>query len=231
MGETSYAPIIGGDVLYVPSVSRQETRAETYDIWSKRDDRRLEAGDYLFKQGEAGRSVFRICGGLIETRAPLDAAYDIAIDFRGEGAVLGVTAVFGHGRHNFSARAATRVTFREISGEDFRRRVFDDRRVFRTSLSDAAASMDRCMALAGQLKLKSATQRLASFLLELVAVAENADDVRLPMTKVQLASYLGMAPESLSRCLKQLRDLSVTVTGDRVHIADPAIVRTFVEKV
>ncbi len=69
------------------------------------------------------------------------------------------------------------------------------------------------------LRLRTASQRLAVYLLHLVESA-GSEQARLPCDKKLLAARLGMTPESLSRAISELRNHGVNVRGDEVRITD-----------
>jgi len=78
---------------------------------------------------------------------------------------------------------------------------------------------------AKNLKMRTARERLAAYLLDLSAAAGGAAGFALPVEKRTLASYLGMTPENLSRALKSLQSDGVRVEGSRVILMDrPALV-------
>ncbi|AUH64258.1 helix-turn-helix domain-containing protein [Paracoccus zhejiangensis] len=70
------------------------------------------------------------------------------------------------------------------------------------------------------LKLRSARERLAAYLLKLSVRNGNAAGFALPYEKRLIASYLGITPESLSRALKALAAEGVHVQGTRVTLTD-----------
>lgn len=77
------------------------------------------------------------------------------------------------------------------------------------------------------LKLKSASERLALYLLGLTPRRDGAAVVRLPHNKTLIAARIGVRPETLSRAFAQLRGHGVTVEGHRVAIADAAALGRF----
>ena len=81
-----------------------------------------------------------------------------------------------------------------------------------------------------QIKVLSAPQRIADFLIDQCAQREGACTVELPYEKSLIASRLGMKPESFSRALKRLRPLGVTVQREKASIADLRVLMRFVEK-
>ncbi len=80
-----------------------------------------------------------------------------------------------------------------------------------------------------QIKILSAPQRLADFLIRLSSVREGPAEIELPYEKSLIASRLGMKPESLSRALAKLRPLGVSVDRERVSIVDMRLLLQFVE--
>ncbi|WCR10456.1 helix-turn-helix domain-containing protein [Paracoccus stylophorae] len=72
------------------------------------------------------------------------------------------------------------------------------------------------------LKLRSSRERLAAYLLALSDELGGAAGFTLPHEKRLIASYLGMTPESLSRCFKSLSRDGVHVAGARVTLTDRA---------
>ncbi len=77
------------------------------------------------------------------------------------------------------------------------------------------------------LRLRTASQRLALYLLHLVENGAPGQATRLPCDKKLLAARLGMTPESLSRAIAELRRHGVDVRGDEVRITDLAELRDF----
>lgn len=72
------------------------------------------------------------------------------------------------------------------------------------------------------MKLRSARERLAAYILYQSQLAGGADEVDLPVEKRHLALYLGMTPENLSRTLRALHDAGARTDGTRIHITDRA---------
>lgn len=73
---------------------------------------------------------------------------------------------------------------------------------------------------AKNLKLRSSRERLAAYLLKLSADLGGAAGFSLPHEKRLIASYLGITPESLSRCFKNLASQGVHIAGAHVTITD-----------
>lgn len=65
----------------------------------------------------------------------------------------------------------------------------------------------------GELKMKTAAERLAAYILSLTDRGSGSAEIRLPLEKRILALELGMQPETLSRALLKLQALGVRYRG------------------
>ncbi len=77
------------------------------------------------------------------------------------------------------------------------------------------------------LRLRTAAQRLAVYLLRLVESEGHDQGAHLPHDKKLLADRLGMTPESFSRAIAELRQHGVDVRGEDVRITDADELRQF----
>jgi CRP-like cAMP-binding protein len=81
-----------------------------------------------------------------------------------------------------------------------------------------------------QMKVRSGTQRIAQFILNLLPEPKAGPAAcKLPFEKAVLASQLGMRPESFSRALARLRAQGITVEKETVHVADIVRLRRFID--
>src|SRR3569623_1709321 len=87
------------------------------------------------------------------------------------------------------------------------------------------ARMQARLVLLGRL---SANERLASFLVDLMDRQENDDVINLPMQRSDIADYLGLTFETVSRVLRVLKDKSIirVSTVDRIDVLDTDALRT-----
>lgn len=77
------------------------------------------------------------------------------------------------------------------------------------------------------LRLRTAAQRLALYLLRLVESEGDNQGASLPHDKKLLADRLGMTPESFSRAIAELRQHGVDVRGEEVRITNTEELRQF----
>lgn len=104
------------------------------------------------------------------------------------------------------------------------------REISRVVLAAASGQFNAMIGHIEQLKVKSGTQRLSEFLLDICQVETGGAEVDLPYEKTVLAARLGMKPESLSRSFRRLKDLGVTSKVRQVSIRDVSVLRHFAQE-
>ncbi|APV52051.1 hypothetical protein BWI17_21690 [Betaproteobacteria bacterium GR16-43] len=190
--------------------------------------RRLERGQVLFAAGSRQDSMFAVRAGFLKTLAPAGGSEHV-VQFLMPGDVAGLEG-FGPRMHAGSAVALEKSEVCEIS---LRRAQ---------SLSDAfphvAAHLRRLLgrqlastqAHAAALAHLSAPQRLAAFLVDCARRWSErgfaSDHFRLPMERREIADYLGLTIETVSRLLTEFRARGwISVAGREVRIHDAHALR------
>lgn len=119
-----------------------------------------------------------------------------------------------------SARTLEKSRIALLPSQDVRA-IFDNDSAFaRAMVTELAQCYRAVVKNTKDLKLRTSLERLANYLLRQHLRTESAEfDLR--MEKRQLASFLGMTPENLSRAFKGLEPYGVKVAGNRITIGDP----------
>lgn len=186
---------------------------------------KLAPGQVLFHQGDPATRVFTLTKGMLKLYRLLADGRRQVTGFMQPGDFLGISI---DDEHAFSAEAlepAQLCWFPRNRFDDF---VEDhgamERELYRMAAHELAAAQQQ-LVLLGR---KTATERLASFLLAFAARADGPQDpgtdvVRLPMSRSDIADYLGLTKETVSRVISALRrDRVIRLQAlDRVEIVDP----------
>jgi CRP/FNR family nitrogen fixation transcriptional regulator len=111
-------------------------------------------------------------------------------------------------KHRFTAEALVETVARLIKRESLQLVAARDAVVSRNLLSMITRNLEHAenhMLLLGR---KTAVERVAAFLLEMDC-RTGADKMSLPMTRLDIADYLGLTFETVSRALSHLRKAGV----------------------
>jgi CRP/FNR family transcriptional regulator, anaerobic regulatory protein len=131
------------------------------------------------------------------------------------------------GRHNFSADAIGAVTVCQFAKAPFGRFIEDRlhllRRINELAIRELNQARDH-MVLLGR---RSADEKVAAFLLgwreRLVSLKAASDTVPLPMSRQDIADYLGLTIETVSRTFTKLeRHGVIEIIHGGISLLDPA---------
>lgn len=184
----------------------------------------LQAGQPLFHEGDEVKQVFNVTEGALKIYKLLADGRRQVMGFMFPGDFLGLSI---SDEHAFTAEALENTHMCRFS-----RSRFDDfvdghigleRELYTLAANELAAAQAQ-MVLLGR---KSANERLATFFLDLLRRKERlggapATTVDLPMSRSDIADYLGLTKETVSRVLAQLksRRLIRLVTLNQIEILD-----------
>jgi CRP/FNR family transcriptional regulator len=168
---------------------------------------RLKPEQSAFHEGDPAKRVFMVTHGALKLYTLLADGRRQITGFMFPGDFLGISI---DEEYAFTVEALQDTELWWFSREAFDRFISDNPKVERELYRLAAhelAEAQRQMVLLGR---KAAAERLASFFLALLERAERASghpETRfdLPMSRVDIADYLGLTKETVSRMLAHLR--------------------------
>lgn len=169
------------------------------ELWAERGrDRRLEAGETLFRSGDAVRRLYRVVDGLIALVRPLPHGADLVIQRARAGTIIAEASLFADTYHcDAVARGAARVADVSVDQvNDLLQRRPDLARALACHL---AAEVQRARARAEIASLKTVAMRLDAWL-----ALEDGD---LPPRGRwrEVAAEIGVSPEAFYRELATRR--------------------------
>jgi CRP/FNR family transcriptional activator FtrB len=180
----------------------------------------LPKGAVLFNQGDMPEFVHIVLSGRVALTSENPGLGPTVIEFFPAGEIFVAPAAMLDAPYLIGARVIEDSRILMIPAEIFRRALATEH-AFALAMARALARHWRLLVRQiKELKLKSASQRLGSYLIALAPHRAGAATVRLLEERQLLAARLGMTPESLSRAFAQLAALGVQSRGKQIHIAD-----------
>ncbi len=192
----------------------------------------FSARDPIIDEGEAANFLFNITAGTVRLYKLLPDGRRQITGFLSAGDFLGIAM---NEIYPYSAEAVDKVTVCR-----FRRRKLEnlldelphlEKRLLGLASNELAQAQDQ-MVLLGR---KTAKEKLVSFLLALSkrqeAIGFGLSPVALPMSRADIADYLGLTTETVSRTFSNLRR-SQTIRierGGKVALPDPVVLETIAE--
>jgi CRP-like cAMP-binding protein len=191
--------------------------------------RKYEKGTMLFHQGEPATAFFIILDGWVKIYRTTSDGLEVVLHVFKRGETFAEAAMFLGGRYPASAETVAPSRLLKIDGETFRARIKERPELAMSMLASASYQLKMLVEQIEQIKVRSAPQRIADFMIRIAPSREGPVVLELPFEKSLLANRLGMKPESFSRALARLRAHGVTVDREIINIADVGRLVSFVE--
>lgn len=184
----------------------------------------LRPGQTLFHEGDPATRVFNLTRGTLKLYKLLPDGRRQVTGFMFPGDFLGITL---DDEHAFTVEALEEAQLcwfpRTRFGEFLEQHFHLERALFRVAAHELAAAQLQ-MVLLGR---KSAIERVASFFMNLLerserVAGEKVGVIDLPMSRLDIADYLGLTKETVSRVLATLKDRKLVrlLTLDRIQLLD-----------
>jgi len=172
------------------------------EILSNQSTRKLDPGQHLYHQGDDDRNIYKIESGMVRLYRILHDGRRQIISLRFAGDILGFEAA---AERQCSAEAITPVRMRSLDENNTYRRVRDDPAIAPQLLSLLSQELESARDQIAVLNRRSAIEKLAAFILELHRRQGECGSVEIPMSRNDIADFLGLTIETVSRNLTKLR--------------------------
>lgn len=182
------------------------------------------AGETVFSEEDITSSFYNVLDGVMRLYKLLPDGRRQIVGFALPGDFLGMNM---SGRHNFSADAIGAVTVCQFAKVPFGRFIEDRphllKRINELAVRELSQARDH-MVLLGR---RSADEKVATFLLawreRLLSFNEPSDTVPLPMSRQDIADYLGLTIETVSRTFTKLeRHGAIEIIHGGISLIDAA---------
>ena len=167
--------------------------------------RRLQAGEVMFAEGDEADAIYEVVRGTLKLYKLLPDGRRQVTGFLSAGHLVGLAH---ENLYLYTAEAITAVTVCRYPRVRFDRLVEEvpgfARRLLAATSDELRAAQDQ-MVLLGR---KAAEEKVASFLHTMGRQrggGEDPDEVLLPMSRSDIADYLGLTIETVSRTLSKLK--------------------------
>lgn len=203
--------------------------ALTRSLVRNRGPRRYERGDEVFQQGEPADAFFIVLEGWIKLFREMPTGDHVVVAIFAAGETFAEAAMFLGGRYPVSAEAVSPARLLRIDGQSLRSAILQSPQIAFDMLAAASVHLKQLVEQIEQLKVQSAPERIADFLLAQTSVRRGPAKIALPYEKSLIANRLGMKPESFSRALARLREVGVVVDREAVSVEEVARLVSFIE--
>ncbi|HEB82498.1 MAG TPA: fumarate/nitrate reduction transcriptional regulator Fnr [Gammaproteobacteria bacterium] len=180
----------------------------------------LHKGDFLYRDGDENVAIYAVRSGCVKTMTESPNGEEQIVGFHLPGELLGLDG-FGEGVHTCNALALETSSVCELPLEKLEHLCHELpglQKQMRRIMGKEVASDHQLLLLLGKM---TAEERLASFLLSLSSRMHERhwkeNEFNLSMPRQDIANYLGMAVETVSRLFATFQSENI-IQVDRRHI-------------
>lgn len=159
----------------------------------------------LYHQGDSANDFYRVNSGVVMVYRLLENSQRQISGFYTEGDFFGLSS---DGVHHDSAVTVTTSNIVSLTMTDVRHNTDLQRELFETTCGQLESAQN----LITTLTKKTASEKVASFLVMLAdrqKPSSESFEIRLPMSRLDIADYLGLTIETVSRRLTALKSQGV----------------------
>jgi CRP/FNR family transcriptional regulator, dissimilatory nitrate respiration regulator len=217
-------------ILRKSAILRDLPAGDLAALVDERSVRSIERGQVLFQQGDPARAFFLVLSGQVKLSRVNPGGDEAIVHIYGSGESFAEAAMFLGGRYPVAAEAVVASRVMHIESDALRRKVAERPEIAFAMMASMSRHLKVLVDQIEKMKLLSADQRVAEFLLGLCGEKTGAVTLTLPHEKSLIANRLGMKPATFSRAIARIRDLGVDVTGNQASIRDTSAVLAFVNR-
>lgn len=215
----------------MPAPAMTDAAINPFILWAD-ESSSYDRDQTIFTEGDPALSVRIITAGMVRIVRLLADGRRQIIGFLQPGDMLGLALA---GNYLYSAEAVTPVTLRRLTRSQLDALLERDpdlrKRLLAATATELQVAQDQ-MVLLGR---KTAVERLASFLLaqakRRTPEPEDHCRVELPMTRADMADFLGLTTETVSRAVTKLKTTRLIrlVYGNAVELLNIAALTDLAE--
>lgn len=178
----------------------------------------IKRGDALYKSGDTFTSVYAIQGGAVKTYGLTNDGQAQITGFHLPGELVGLDAI-NTGIHPCHAVALENTWVCEIPYgrlQALNEHIPSLQREFVRIMSRELVADQASLMMVGKLSAEQRVMRLLNNVFQRMRIRlGNVDEIRLPMTREDIANYVGLTTETVSRVLAHLKDQGVIELNNR----------------
>ena len=206
-------------VSLVPIFNHLE-KEQMDEISATAHTRQFKKGEFIYQPQEESNSLYIVHKGFVRIYRLTESGKEQLVRFLGPGDFTGEMALFRSSLHDSFAEAARDTAVCVITKDDLQPLLATYPAISLKILAEFSNRLDQSERQTTIVATEKVEIRLAMFLVELLEDGSNI--ATLPMSKKDLASFLGTTPETISRKLSSLEDRGLIrqISNKQIEIMD-----------
>ncbi|MFL0166249.1 Crp/Fnr family transcriptional regulator [Candidatus Clostridium helianthi] len=185
-------------------------RDELVEIVNKINHKEFSKGDVIFTEGNIANTLYFINEGKIKLYKYTKDGKEQILHILSEGDFFGELELIKPSKYGFNSKAIEDVKICTLSKEEMKDIMMKNPEIGIKVLETVGERLSKVENLVQNLATNDVDSRMAYLIIELMEkYGENVDgniSVKLPISREDMASFIGVTRETISRKLKKLED-------------------------
>ncbi|MDD2375679.1 MAG: Crp/Fnr family transcriptional regulator [Eubacteriales bacterium] len=196
--------------------------AQMDEIMSLIRSLKFKRGENLYSPGDPANTLYIVSEGKIKIYRLSESGKEQLIRFLRPGDFTGELALFSDTVHEAYAEAIEDTSVCTITRSEFNELLLKYPSISLKVLSEFSHRLEQSEKQTTRFATERVETRIALFLIECMDKDSRSQIVELPMSKKDLASYLGTTPESISRKLTEIEEVGLIeqISNKKIKILD-----------
>lgn len=191
-------------------------------IATKANTKNLKRGEYLYKAADKNDSIYIVHRGQVRIFHLAESGKEQLIRILTPGEFTGASTIFSDDTyHDHFGEATKNTSICVINRNDLQELLNEYPEISMKILQSMSDRLQQSEKQTASVAIEQVTNRIIYYLEDLVGIdAGDETTVELPMTRKDIASYLGTTPETLSRKFKELENAGLIeqLPKNKIHI-------------
>ncbi len=199
-------------------------------VCSGKVERNYRQGDTILKEGTRIREFTYLKTGLVKLYRSDQSGKEQIISIAKPMDYVSLLSVFSNEKYNYSVTALEDSVTCNLKMEDVRNLVTENGQLALNLLSKMSRVADKVILDSLQIRTKHLRGRVAFLLIFFATEVYSSDEFDLPLTRKEMAEYVGMTTENVIRTLSEFRkDGILKIYGKTIQIVNMDTLRSIAE--
>ncbi len=188
-----------------------------------------KAGETIYFEGEESPYCFQLIDGLVKEYNTLEDGGCQIIEFYGDGEIFGLTEIR---EQLHTAEAITDCSVKCFQRDRFISSIACSTDMTEQFVLNLLARLHRSQDRLVMLGRMTALQKVSTFLFRLSGMNDDSEEIHLKMTRQDIADYLGLTIETVSRAFGELKKLGwiKLISSRKLVLTDLEAIRSSVSE-
>lgn len=195
------------------SIFKNLEEDQKVDILRKIDHRLYRKGDVIFNEGDHSKTLYFMSSGKIKLYKYTTDGKEQIINVLSDGEFFGEFSILKNTNYRVNARAITDCKICTLTSNEIREIISNKPEVSINIMESLAERLSDAESLARSLATNDVNARLAYLLMSLIdkygIEKKEGIEVTLPLNREDMANYIGVTRETISRKLRKLESENI----------------------